>query len=105
MGGPITALETLDSDWSVHKFIEVNFSKLTGNNQIFRNYFDYIHYHLCKISQIEFKFFTTYDFHEMNYITTYSMVICGSIKYCLNKIEQKKRRLNLYHENEFKRNV
>ena len=26
--GPITALQTLDCDWSVHKFTEVNFSKL-----------------------------------------------------------------------------
>ena len=37
--GPITELRTLDSDWSLYKFIEVNFSKLTYNNQIFRNYF------------------------------------------------------------------
>ena len=27
MDGPITALQTLDCDWSVHLFIEVNFSK------------------------------------------------------------------------------
>ena len=27
MGGPITALQTLDCDWSLHKFIEMNFSK------------------------------------------------------------------------------
>ena len=31
-------------------FIEVNFSKLTDSNQIFRNDFVCIHYHLCKIS-------------------------------------------------------
>ena len=51
--GPITALQTLDCDWSVNKFIEVNLLKLTGNNQIFSNDFDCTHYHLCKIlSQI-----------------------------------------------------
>ena len=45
--------------WTVYEFIKVNFSKLTNNNQIFRNDFDYIHYHLCKIlSQIiEWTFF------------------------------------------------
>ena len=37
MDGPITALQTLDCDWSVHKFIEVNFLKLADNNQIFWN--------------------------------------------------------------------
>ena len=47
MGGPITALQTLDCDWSVHKFIEVNFWKLTVGNQIFKNDFVCIHYHLC----------------------------------------------------------
>ena len=52
MDGPITVLQTLDCDWSVRKYIEVNFSKLTDNNQIFKNYFHCIHYHLCKISQI-----------------------------------------------------
>ena len=29
MTGPITALQTLDCDWFVHKFTEANFSKLT----------------------------------------------------------------------------
>ena len=45
--------------WSVHKFIEVNFSKLTDCNQIFRNEFVSIHYHLGEISCqiIECKFF------------------------------------------------
>ena len=39
-------------------FINVNFSKLTDNNQIFRNDFDCIHYHLCKFStQIVSEFF------------------------------------------------
>ena len=40
--------------WSVvighSAFIEVNFSKLTHNNQIFRNDFIFSHYHPCKIS-------------------------------------------------------
>ena len=58
MDGPITALDMLDCDWSVqdvlsHKFIEVIFSKLNDNNQFFRNEFDCIVYHLCKISIIE----------------------------------------------------
>ena len=33
MDGPITTLQTLDCDWSNHKFIEVDFSKLTDSNQ------------------------------------------------------------------------
>ena len=59
MDEPITAIQTLHCSWSVHKFIEVNFSKLTDNNKIFRNDFDCIHYHLCKISSkiIECKMF------------------------------------------------
>ena len=63
-----TALQTIGCDRSVHKFIEVDFSKLTDNDQIFRNDFDYIHYHLCKISFqiIEFKIFASYDFHQIN---------------------------------------
>ena len=68
MGGPITALQTLDCDRSPHKFIEVNFSKLTDNNRIFMNDFFGIHYHLCKISSqiIEGKIFAPYDFLGMN---------------------------------------
>ena len=50
MDGLIIALQMLDCDWSVFKFIEVNFLKLTDNNQIFRNDFYCIHYHLRKIS-------------------------------------------------------
>ena len=48
-----TSLGTLGCDWSLDNstvYIEVNFSKLTQNNQIFRNDFVYIQYHLCKIS-------------------------------------------------------
>ena len=41
MDGPISTLQALDYNWSVHKFTEVNFSKLTDNNQIFRN--DWLH--------------------------------------------------------------
>ena len=33
LGGPITALHTLVCDWSVHNFIEVNFSKLKDKGQ------------------------------------------------------------------------
>ena len=68
MDGPITAFQTIDCDWSLHKVIGVNFSKLTDNNQIFRNDFVCIHYHLCKISSqiIECKIFAPYDFLEMN---------------------------------------
>ena len=51
--GPVTAFQTLGCDWSLYKFIEVNLSKLTHNNQIFKNDFICIHYHLCKtLSQI-----------------------------------------------------
>ena len=37
--GAITALQTFDCDWSPHMFIEVNFSKLTECNHIFRSDF------------------------------------------------------------------
>ena len=56
MDGTITALQTLDCDWSVYKFIEVIFSKLTDNNQILRNDFDFtfiitsVKYHLKLLS-------------------------------------------------------
>ena len=46
----IIALQTPDCDWLLQRFIEVNFSKLTDSNQIFRNYFVGLHYHLCKVS-------------------------------------------------------
>ena len=68
MDGPITALQTLGCDWFLHRFPEVNFLKLTDNNQIFRNDFTCIDYNLCKISSqiIECKIFDPYDFLEMN---------------------------------------
>ena len=64
----ITALQTLDCDWSVHKLIEMNFSKLTDNKLIFSNDFDCTQYHLCEISSqiIECKIFPPYDFLEIN---------------------------------------
>ena len=66
----------LDCDLSVHKFIEINFSKLTDDNQIFRNDFHCIHYHLYKISSqiIECKIFAPNDFLE---ITVYNYILDG----------------------------
>ena len=87
MNGPITALQKLDYDWSVHKFIEVNFSKLTDNSQIFRNDFDCIHYHLCKISSqiIECKISALYDFlhflYKYCFIRRYKMWHLQCLKY------------------------
>ena len=52
MEGPITALEKLDCDWSPHNFIQVNFSKLTDSNQIFRNNIVCIHY----ITSVKYQF-------------------------------------------------
>ena len=76
MDEPITALQTVDCYWFVLKFIDMNFLKLTDNNQIFRNDFDCILYRLCTISYkiTECKIFAPYDFLEMNSITTYSML-------------------------------
>ena len=47
--------------WSQAAFIETNFSKLTHNNQIFRNDFVFTHCLLCKITPqiIECNFFLT----------------------------------------------
>ena len=51
-----------------HRVIEVNFSKLTNNNRIFRNDFNCIHYHLCKIYQIiECTIFAPYELSITNY--------------------------------------
>ena len=36
MGGPITVELLKCCDWSLHKFIGANFSKLTDSSQIFR---------------------------------------------------------------------
>ena len=55
------------------RFIGVNFSKLTHNNQIFRNDFVCNHYHLCKFSAqtIECNIFTPYDFILLLFYITY----------------------------------
>ena len=50
MWGPITVKRLQCCDWSNHKLIEGNFSKLTDSNQIFRIDFVSINYHLCGIS-------------------------------------------------------
>ena len=73
MGGPITVERLKCCDWSLHKFIFVNFSKLTDSNQIFRIDFPWIHYLLCEISSqiIGPKFFGPYELS----ITNYSMVL------------------------------
>ena len=75
--GRITVERLKCCDWSVHKLIEVNFSKLKVNNQMFRNDFECIRYHLCKI-------FAPYDFLEMNMsITTWY--------YLMNERKKKKK--------------
>ena len=48
--GPITVERLKCCDWSHYEHTEVNFSKLTHNNKIFRNDFVCIHYYFCKIS-------------------------------------------------------
>ena len=48
--GPITALQTVDCDWSPHLFIEANFSTLTDSDKIFIIDFIRIHFHLSQIS-------------------------------------------------------
>ena len=61
---------------ALYKFTEVNFSKLTHNNEFFRNDFVCIHYRLWKIlSQIiECKMFARYDFLKINIPITISTV-------------------------------
>ena len=70
MEQPITALQTPDCDWLLHRFTEVNFSKLTDSHQIFRVG---LHYHLCKISSqiIECIIFAPFELS----ITIYSMIV------------------------------
>ena len=62
-------------------FIEMNFSKLTHNNQIFRNDFVCIHYHLCKISPqtIECKIFAPDDFLDFPYHTIVLYALCRDL--------------------------
>ena len=66
MEQPITALQTPDCDWLLHRFIEVNFSKLTDSNKNFRNSFVCLHYHLYKISSktIECIMFAPYELYN-----------------------------------------
>ena len=46
--------KTLGCGWSHGAFIEVNFSKLPHNNQIFRNNYVFSHYHLCEFLMHKF---------------------------------------------------
>ena len=57
----------------------VNFSELTESNQIFRNDFVFIHYHLCKISAqiIECKTFAPYELS----ITLFTLWFCDRFKF------------------------
>ena len=66
MEQPITALQTPDCDWLLHRCIQVNFLQLTDSNQIFRNDFVGLHYHLCKISSqiIECIIFAPYELYN-----------------------------------------
>ena len=50
MDGQITVELLKSCDWSPHKLTEVNFSKLTDSNHIFRIDLVSIHYHLSEIS-------------------------------------------------------
>ena len=62
-------------DWLLNRFMQVNFSKLTDSNQIFRNDLVCLHYHLCKVSSIiECIIFYLY---ELSLTTIYSMVLFG----------------------------
>ena len=78
MDQPISDLQTPHRDWLLHKFIEVNFSKLTDSNQSFMNDFVCLHFHLCKISSqiIECIIFPHY---ELSITTIYSMLILYGI--------------------------
>ena len=72
--------------WLLHRNIEVNFLKLMDSNQIFRNGFVCLYYHLCKIlSQInECKIFSPNDFLQWTfYNTIYSMVILNDTGFSL----------------------
>ena len=53
--------------WLLHRYVEVNFSKLMDSNQIFRNDFGCLYYHQCNISsQInDCKIFSPHDFLEL----------------------------------------
>ena len=86
MEQPNTAFQTPDCDWLLHSFIEVNFSKLPDSNQIFRNDFVCLYYHLFKISAqiIECVIFAPYEFS----ITIYSMVAWRKDAETIRKVEK-----------------
>ena len=70
MGGPITVEHLKCCDFFPHKFKQVNFSKLTDSNKIYRIDFVSIHYHLCEISYlvIELNFFVKNELPITNYV-------------------------------------
>ena len=90
MDGPITVERLKCCDWSVHKFIEVNFSKLTDSNQIFRNHFVGIYYHLGEIStqvnecKIFWSIWTLYNYNCCMMI--YTELNFTMMKLCWNKV-------------------
>ena len=73
MKQPITALQTHDCDWLLDRFIEVNFSKIKGQQPNFQEWLCLPSYHLCKIeSQInEWIIISPY---ELSITTIYSMM-------------------------------
>ena len=77
---PITALQTLDCDWSRSSCTQVNFSKITDNNQILRNGFECIHHQVCIISTqiIECIIFASFDF--LQWIVFNTIYICSMIR-------------------------
>ena len=74
MEQPITVRLTPDCDWLLHRFVELYFSKLTDSNQIFRNDFVYLHYHLWQISSqiIDCTIFAPY---ELSMTTIYILYV------------------------------
>ena len=62
---------------------EVNFSKLTDNNQILKKGCDCVHYHLYKIpsQNNECKIFAPYDFLEIKSISGLSLSVT-----CVNEV-------------------
>ena len=81
--GPITVERSKCCDWSLDKFMQVNFSKLSNSNQIFRNNFVCILYHLCenRAHNVESKIF----YLEWTlYNTIYSLIKhCRFIQYAI----------------------
>ena len=77
---PTNELKNLPMNWEAYHRdtlsatrwkVYVNFSRLTHNNQIFRNVFGCNHYRLCKLSAqtIDCKIFTPYDFIQLLFYT------------------------------------